>query len=222
MLTAESEVADRSTLQREKMKNTPTIDICPSPYCKFTDCTKLRQYQRGRFCISHHNFIKGKQAGKRKTYAMPDAALSSLPFVSSSSSNSSASSVAQKKCDDGGGYTKKASGNQTNFRIDSTDTSVVSRATSTGKSNRLDVKWTCPKCRGDVREPPLKHDAPDHELLKHNAPIVTCALKGCSAPRYHVSAVVLYHQLFYIAFPPHPYVIIIYSVVAMHRDSQWL
>jgi hypothetical protein len=87
----------------------------------------------------------------------------------------------------------------------------VSKSTSAGKSNILDKKGTCPKCRGDVRSPHQNQncDGGDHELwATQNSIIVTCAIKGCSAPRYHVSTLCPGSFLFRISC--------VYAITLMH------
>lgn len=161
-----------------------------SVFCRYKNCTKQKQSQCDGYCIAHYrpnNNLPPSKAGRRPlSYTpIPDVALSSLPLpVISSSSVSSASSTQKNNSSGGTSSAKRAS-----FAIDSTDTSIVSKATSADK-NKLDKKWTCPKCRGDVRSPPQHQncDDGDQEWAKHSSIIVTCPIKGCSAPRYHVSA----------------------------------
>jgi hypothetical protein len=169
----------------------PTLPA--SAFCGYKNCTKQKQSRCDGYCIAHYkltNNLPPTKPGRKRSTPTPDVALSSLPVISSSS-NSSASSTHKNNSSGGGGYAKTSSEKRACFTIDSTDTSIVSKAASAGKSNKLDKKGTCPKCRGDVRSPPQNQncDDGDHELLAtHNSIIVTCAIKGCSAPKYHVSA----------------------------------
>ena len=152
--------------------------------CNYKNCTKQKQSKHDGYCIAHYrvvnNLAPGKQGRKRST-PTPDVALSSLPVISSSSC-SSASSTQKYNGSGGDDYTKTSSEKRASFTTDSADTSIVSKATSAGKSTKLDKKGTCPKCLRDVRS-----NNGDHELAEPNNPIVTCAIKGCDAPRYHVS-----------------------------------
>lgn len=146
-----------------------------SAYCRYKNCIKQSQSKCDGYCIAHYKLVNNIAPGKRgrkRSSPVPDV-ISSLPFVSCSS-NSSASS-AQKI--DGNEVVKRA----TSFTVDSTDTSV-------GKSNKLDKKGICPKCNGDVTSPPFWNcNDGNCRLEEHNNIIVTCSLKGCSAPKYHVS-----------------------------------
>ncbi|KAK1747944.1 hypothetical protein QTG54_001907 [Skeletonema marinoi] len=152
--------------------------------CNYKNCTKQKQSKHDGYCIAHYrvvnNLAPGKQGRKRST-PTPDVALSSLPVISSSSC-SSASSTQKYNGSGGDDYTKTSSEKRASFTTDSADTSIVSKATSAGKSTKLDKKGTCPKCLRDVRS-----NNGDHELAEPNNPIVTCAIKGCDAPRYHLA-----------------------------------
>ena len=79
------------------------------------------------------------------------------------------------------------------------------------KTKKMDKKWTCPKCHGDVRLPPPASvtgattrdneettdvkdfngkSNPEEECVREalDSATVMCALKCCPTPRYHVSS----------------------------------
>lgn len=164
--------------------------------CIYPKCTKQKQSKCDNYCIAHYKLVNnlppGKPGRSKTLKPTPDVALSSCLPVVSSSSNSSASSL-QKKYSSGvrDEITKTRNGKRrASFTVDSADTSIVSKANSAGRSNKLDKKWICPKCHGDVRSRPrlqnCDHDD-DDALAEPNNTTVTCAIKGCVAPRFHVS-----------------------------------
>lgn len=158
--------------------------------CIYKKCTKQRQSKCDGYCVAHYklanNLPQGKP-GRKRSNPTPDVALSCIPVISSSS-NSSASSTQKNNSSGGDDFTKTSSGKRASFTVDSADTSIVSKANSAGKSIRLDKKGMCPKCLGDVKSPPqLQNCDGDDELAEPNNTTVTCAIKGCSAPRFHVS-----------------------------------
>jgi len=155
--------------------------------CSYRRCTKQKQSKCDGYCIAHYKLVNNLPPGRRgrkKSMLIPDVPLSCLPVISSSS-NSSASST-QKNGSGGDDYTKTSNRKRASFTVDSADTSIVSKSTSAGKSHKLDRKGMCPKCLGDVRSPLLlQNQDGDHEP---DNTIVTCAIKGCPAPKFHVSA----------------------------------
>lgn len=157
--------------------------------CSYKRCTKQVQSKCDGYCIAHYKLVNNLPLGKRgrRKKSIPDAPLSCIPVISSSS-NSSASST-PKNGSGGDDYTKTSNRKRASFTMDSADTSIVSKVTSAGKSHKLDKKGMCPKCLGDVKSPPLlQNQDGDHELAEPDNTIVTCAIKGCSAPKFHVSA----------------------------------
>lgn len=161
--------------------------------CSYIRCTKQTQSKCDGYCIAHYKLVNNLPLGKRgrKRKPPPDAPLTCIPVISSSS-NSSAASSTQKNGSGGDDYTKSSNRKRASFTIDSADTSIVSKATSAGKSHKVDKKGMCPKCLGDVRSPPLVQNCQDgdHEMAEpdNTVAVVTCAIKGCSAPKFHVSA----------------------------------
>ncbi len=157
--------------------------------CNYKKCTKQTQSKCDGYCIAHYKLINNLPLSRtgRKKKSIPDVPLACIPVISSSS-NSSASS-AQRNGSGGDDFTKTSNRKRASFTTDSADTSIVSKATSAGKSHKVDKKGICPKCQGDVKSPPLIQNCQgDHELAEPDNTIVTCAIKGCSAPKFHVSA----------------------------------
>ena len=136
--------------------------------CRFQNCVKQIQSKCDGYCIAHfkivHNLPPGKRGRKRCT-PVPDVAPSSLQVIPSSS-NSSASSTHKN------------------------DSSRNCKGTNIREKQAYTTDMTCAKCLGDLKSPPPFWDCYDGDYKstdQANNTIFTCAIKGCSAPKFHVS-----------------------------------
>lgn len=115
--------------------------------------------------------------------------------VASATSSAASSSAAARYSKRGKNAAAAAKGEVTNIPENS---SVCGSKNQQGKAKKIDRKWTCPRCDGDVRYPaPVASKSAgsgngeggegDYLKVALDTTTAMCAYKICPAPRYHVS-----------------------------------